>query len=223
MLQIDGFAFHLYGLFHRNDMHPDAVTALPHERRHMLKRQSRHMLEEQRHLRVLLDHLRVHIEKLTAAGYKHGQYILFLPLRVLPVVLQNAFHGHLLQLRFQLSGRNTRKPHHLRQGLRLTHAHLQRDLSLLVGQHARQTPVLRIISGDLLDSQLLGNPVRDHLTQLYDALPLRLTVIRLMLRIYVLRIFLPVKSSLHIPLLSLPAAASPSTLSSLLPSWRRSE
>ncbi len=161
------------------------------------------MFKEQCYLRMLFYHLAVHVEEFCRTRHKHRQQILFLMLRILPIIFQNSLDGHLLQLRFQLFRRNPRKLHDLRQSLRLAYPQFQRDLCLLIRHHTGQSPILRVILSDLPDSQLLRNPVCHHLAQLHNALPRRFTVIGFVLWINVIRILLLVQFSLHTRLPSL--------------------
>ena len=123
MLNVQRLVLGLDGFFHGDNVHADACTARRHHGGDMLQRQKSHPLKERRHFRVFGDLLLIHVKKLSAAGHKHRQYVLFLPARVLPVILQQAHAGHFVQKRFQFFGSFAGGLYDLRQGHRLAHLH----------------------------------------------------------------------------------------------------
>ena len=84
-------------LLHRNDMHPDAGAARRHHRRHLLKGKPRHIFKKFCDNRMFFGLLLVHHHELRAAGHEHRKHILFMPVRIFPVVLDHADDRHLIQ------------------------------------------------------------------------------------------------------------------------------
>ncbi len=171
LLQPDGLLLRLNGFFHRDHVHTDARASGGHHRRDLLQGQHGHALKERRHLRVLVDLAPPHIQKLGAAGNEQGQDVPLLMVRVLavqifPVVLDDAQPGHLVQQLLQGGLLHLRQLHQLRDGLGLADAHFQGHVHHLVGHHAVQTPVFRVVHRGLQP-----DPVGDHGAQLQQVLP----------------------------------------------------
>ena len=129
--------------------------------------QEGHVVEHLAQLRILLHLPGHHVRHLGDAGDEHLHVVLLLVLGVLPVVLHGAAHAGLLEQLFHVLGVLAGDLRDLGEGLGLTLAHLEHDLSRLVGGHrAVQNDVLRVVLGDLLDAEFLRNSVGDHFTEL---------------------------------------------------------
>ena len=173
MLHAGGLVLGLNGLFHGDDVHPDARPSGGHHGGDLLQRQEGHPLEEGGNLRMLLDLLHAHVEELRAAGDELGQdpallVAGILPVQILPVVFQQADEAHVRQQLFQLFGLQTGELLELDEGLGLSDPHFQGHVRHLVGDQPGQAPVLRVVSGDA--AQFGGDPVGNHPAQPDDLL-----------------------------------------------------
>ena len=163
MLKVDGGVLRLNGLLHRDDMHADAGTAGRHHGGDLLQGQAGHTLEEVTHLGVLLQDGVVHVGELGAAGDEHGQHPLLGTGGVLPVVLDDAAEGHLIQETKEFFFLHTGEFHKLRQSLGLAHLHFHCHFRHFVRQQQGKAPILGVILGELLEAQFHGDAVGDHL------------------------------------------------------------
>ena len=171
LFQPDGLLLRLDGLLHRDDVHADAGASGRHHGGDLLQRQHGHALKERRHLRVLIDLASAHVQELGAAGHEQRQDIALLvggvlAVQIFPVVLDDAQPGHIIQQLLQRLALHLRQLHQLLNGLGLADAHFQRHVHHLVGHHAVQTPVLRVVHGGLQ-----ADAVGDHAAQLQQVLP----------------------------------------------------
>ena len=167
MLDGDGLVLVLDRLFNRDDMHADAVAAGRDQVRFALERQEGHFVECIRELGVFLDLPEHHVRHLGDAGDEELDIPLLLVLRILPVVLHDAVHGgvgeQLLDPRLGLAGELC----DLRGGLGLAQAHFQHDRrDLIVGTGAVENGVLRVVLGQTLETELVGEAVGDHFAKI---------------------------------------------------------
>ena len=174
LLQAHGLVLRFDGLFHGDHVHADAGASGRHHGGDLFQGQEGHPLEEGRHLGMLVHLAAAHIEKLRAAGDELGQNIaLFvvgvLPVQILPVILDQAHPGHVVQQLLQGLPLQLGQLHQLPDGLGLADAHLQGHVRHFVADQVRQAPVFRIVALDALE--LGGHPVGDHGHQLGDLGP----------------------------------------------------
>ena len=163
VLKVNGGVLRLDGLLHGDDMHTDACAAGRHHGSDLLQGQAGHALEEVTHLGVLLQDGVVHVGELGAAGYEHGQHPLLGAGGILPVVLDNAAEGHLVQQCEEFFFLHARELYQLRQGLGLAYLHFRCHFRHFVRQQQGKAPILGVILGELLEAQFYGNAVGDHL------------------------------------------------------------
>ena len=178
MLDGDGLIVHLDSLLHRNHMHTDAGAARRHHEGYLFQRAAAHALKEPAQLGMLFQHFVVHVGKFRAARHKHGKHILFLVARILPVVLDHAVVGQLLQDLLHILPVFSADAHHILQSLWLALFHQKRHLRHLIGTHHGKTDVLRRLFVDLFQAQHHRRPVRDELRQFGDGLPERFLRVR---------------------------------------------
>ena len=197
MLKVDGFIFHLNGLFHRNDMHTNTGTTFRYERCDLFQRQTGHMFKKCPHLRIAVQNAGIHIEKFSTTRHVHRQYILFDMGIIFPVVFQETLAGHFFEQCFTLVLCQSGKLHHLIESFRLSDTHFQSQLCFLIRQDAGQSPVLRIVTGDLFQTQLLRDTVSDLFAKFCDWLAKRLVGIRGEFRVNVVRVQLFIQFFVH--------------------------
>ena len=174
LLQAHGLVLRFDGLFHGDHVHADAGASGRHHGGDLFQGQEGHPLEEGRHLGMLVHLAAPHVEELGAAGDELGQNVpLFvvgvLPVQILPVILDQAHPGHVVQQLLQGLPLQLGQLHQLPDGLGLADAHLQGHVRHFVTDQVRQAPVFRIVALDALE--LGGHPVGDHGHQLGDLGP----------------------------------------------------
>ena len=150
MLDGNGLVLHLNCLLDRNNMHSDSCASWWHHRSHFFERDTAHSLKKASHLRMLLEHLLIHIRKLGTSRNEHRKYPLLLMLRILPVVLDKTIVGHLCELLFKIISVHAGQLDHVIHGTWHTLLHLDGNLSLLVGTDWCKTDVLRRFFGNFL-------------------------------------------------------------------------
>ena len=170
LLQTDGLIFRFDSFFYRDDVHTDTSASGRHHGGDLLQRQHGHALKECGHLGMLVDLAFPHIQELGTAGYKQRQdpaffVIWVLAVQIFPVVFQQTQPGHFIQQLFQRLSLHLGQLHHLADGLGLADAHLQCHVHHLVGQHAVQPPVFRVVHGGFQ-----ADAVCDHCPQLQQVL-----------------------------------------------------
>ena len=109
-------------------------------------------------LGVLLELLLVHERELRGARNEHGQHVLLVVLRVLPVVLDDALDGERVEKLLHVLGGHATGTDHLRKRHGHAHLHAAGELGLLLGHDGGESPVVGI--GNL---GLVANAVRDLL------------------------------------------------------------
>ena len=142
VLDIDRLVRGRDSLLDRDDVHADASASGRHHAGDLRQRQKRHALEKLRDLRVLLHLLEVHVHQLRRAGHEDRQHPLLVVIGVLPVVLKQADHGHLVKELLDVDRILARLFAHLRRGGRDTYLHRERKLRHLVGDDAGQAIIL---------------------------------------------------------------------------------
>ena len=163
VFKVNGGVLRLDGFLHGDNVHTDARAAGRHHGSDLLQGQAGHTLEEVTHLGVLLQDGVIHVGELGAAGYEHGQHPLLGTGGILPVVLDDAAEGHLVQEAEKFFLLHTRELYQFRQGLGLAHLHFHCHFRHFVRQQQGKAPILGVILGELLEAQLYGDAVGDHL------------------------------------------------------------
>ena len=146
----------LNGALNGNHVHTYAGTSRRHQLRGHFQRQIRHALKQCRYLRMLLQLVLIHHGKLSGAGHKHGQHVLFFTLGVFPVVLNDAFDGHAVEKLLQFWSRQTRGALQCREGHGHAHFHVLGNGGFFFGHHRCDTPVFRVIFGHFV-AEAVGN------------------------------------------------------------------
>ena len=142
VLDIDRLVRGRDGLLDRDDVHADAGASGRHHAGDLRQRQERHALEKLRDLRMLLDLLQVHVHQLCRAGHEDRQRPLLVVIGVLPVVLEQADHGHLVKQLLHVDGILADLLADLGRCGRDTDLHRERKLRHLVGDDAGQAIIL---------------------------------------------------------------------------------
>ena len=150
VLDVRGLVLVLDGLLDGDDVHPDAGTAGRDQLGHGLEREEGHALEEGADLGMLVELRLVHDSELSRAGHEHREYVLLGLGGVLPGVLDDALDGHRVEDRLEFLGGPARRLDELVHGHRLAPAHAPRDLGLLLGHDAGETPVVGVLARDLV-------------------------------------------------------------------------
>ena len=168
VLDIDRLVRGRDGLLDRDDVHADAGASGRHHAGDLRQRQKRHALEKPRDLRVLLHLLEVHVHQLGRTGHKDRQHPLLVVVGVLPVVLEQANHGHLVKQLLHIDRVLAELLADLSRRGRDTHVHRERELRHLVGDDAGQAIILGRILVELRHAELDVHAVRDLFAQLQD-------------------------------------------------------
>ena len=168
VLHVDRLVRGRDGLLDRDDVHADTGASGRHHAGDLRQRQKRHALEKPRDLRVLFHLLKVHVHQLGRAGHEDRQRPLLVVVGVLPVVLEQADHGHLVKELLDVDRVLARLFAHLRRCGRDTHVHRERELRHLVGDDAGQAVILGRILVELRHAELDIHAVRDLFAQLQD-------------------------------------------------------
>ena len=168
VLHIDRLVRGRDGLLDRDDVHADAGASGRHHAGDLRQRQKRHALEKLCDLRMLLDLLQVHVHQLRRTGHEDRQRPLLMMVGVLPVVLEQADHGHLVKQLLDVDRILSRLFAHLRRGGRHAHLHRERKLRHLVGDDAGQAIILGRILVELRHAELDVHTVRDLFAQLQN-------------------------------------------------------
>ena len=142
VLDIDRLVRGRDGLLDRDDVHADAGASGRHHAGDLRQRQKRHALEKLRDLRMLLDLLQVHVHQLGRAGHEDRQRPLLVVIGVLPVVLEQADHGHLVKQLLHVDGVLADLLADLGRRGRDAHLHRECKLRHLVGDDAGQAVIL---------------------------------------------------------------------------------
>ena len=142
VLDIDRLVRGRDGLLDRDDVHADAGASGRHHAGDLRQRQKRHALEKLRDLRMLLHLLQVHVHQLCRAGHEDRQRPLLVMVGVLPVVLEQADHGHLVKQLLHVDGILAELLADLGRCGRHAHLHRERKLRHLVGNDAGQAIIL---------------------------------------------------------------------------------
>ena len=150
VLDVRGLVLVLDGLLDGDDVHADAGAAGRDQLGHGLEREESHALEEGADLGMVVELCLVHDGELGRAGHEHGEHVLLGLGGVLPGVLDDALDGHRVEDRLELLGGPARRLDELVQGHRLATGHDLRDLGLLVGHDAGETPVVGVLARDLV-------------------------------------------------------------------------
>ena len=150
------------------DVHADAGTSGRHHAGDLRQRQKRHALEKLCDLRVRLHLLEVHVHQLRRTGHEDRQRPLFVMVGVLPVVLEQADHGHLVKQLLHVDGVLADLLADLGRCGRDTDLHRERKLRHFVGDDAGQAVILGRILVELGHAELHVHAVRDLFAQLQD-------------------------------------------------------
>ena len=168
VLHVDRLVRGRDGLLDRDDVHADTGASGRHHAGDLRQRQKRHALEKLRDLRVRLHLLEIHVHQLGRTGHEDRQRPLLVMVGVLPVVLEQADHGHLVKELLDVDRVLARLFAHLRRCGRDTHVHRERELRHLVGDDAGQAVILGRILVELGHAELHVHAVRDLFAQLQD-------------------------------------------------------
>ena len=168
VLHIDRLVRGRNGLLDRDDVHADAGASGRHHAGDLRQRQERHALEKLCDLRVRLHLLEVHVHQLRRTGHEDRQRPLLVMVGVLPVVLEQADHGHLVKQLLDVDRILARLFAHLRRGGRDTDLHRERKLRHLVGDDAGQAVILGRILVELRHAELDVHTVCDLLAKFQD-------------------------------------------------------
>ena len=168
VLDIDRLVRGRDGLLDRDDVHADAGASGRHHAGDLRQRQKRHALEKLRDLRMLLDLLQVHVHQLRRAGHEDRQRPLLVVVGVLPVVLEQADHGHLVKQLLHIDGILADLLADLGRRGRDAHLHRERELRHLVGDDAGQAVVLGRGLVELGHAELDVHTVGDLLAKFQD-------------------------------------------------------
>ena len=152
-----------YFLFHRDDVHADAVAAGAHHGRDILQRQECHPLKERRHRRVPVHAVRARVEKLRTAGDEERDPVPLLALirtgravvvvMIAVVVFDDAVHRSEIQ-QFAHAFRGKLGLVHLAQlliGIPFAQLHPEEHVHLVLGQDLPEAPVFGIGGLDARD------------------------------------------------------------------------
>ena len=142
VLDIDRLVRGRDGLLDRDDVHADAGASGRHHAGDLRQRQKRHALEKLSDLRMPLDLLQVHVHQLRRTGHEDRQRPLLVMVGVLPVVLEQADHGHLVKQLLHVDGILAYLLADLGRCGRDTDLHRERKLRHLVGDDAGQAIIL---------------------------------------------------------------------------------
>ena len=168
VLHIDRLVRGRDGLLDRDDVHADTGASGRHHAGDLRQRQKRHALEKLRDLRVRLHLLQVHVHQLRRTGHEDRQRPLFVMVGVLPVVLEQADHGHLVKQLLHVDGILAYLLADFGRCGRDTDLHRERKLRHLVGDDAGQAVILGRILVELGHAELHVHAVRDLFAQLQD-------------------------------------------------------
>ena len=160
VLDGDGGVGGVDGLFHRDDVHADAVAAGRHEVGLALQREEGHLVEALGELGVLFNLIQNHVRHLGDAGNEQLDIPLLLMLGIFPVVLHDAVHGGVGEqfhnTLFGLAG----EFRDFSRGLRLAQAHLQHDFrDFVIGTCAVENDVFRVFLRQPLNAELVFSPL----------------------------------------------------------------
>ena len=168
VLDIDRLVCGRDGLLDRDDVHADAGTSGRHHAGDLRQRQKRHALEKLRDLRVRLHLLEVHVHQLGRARHEDRQRPLLVMVGVLPVVLEQADHGHLVKQLLHVDGILADLFADFGRCGRDTDLHRECKFRHLVGDDAGQAVILGRILVELGHAELHVHAVRDLFAQLQD-------------------------------------------------------
>ena len=168
VLDVDRLVRGRDSLLDRDDVHADASASGRHHAGDLRQRQKRHALEKLPDLRVLLHLLEVHVHQLRRTGHEDRQRPLLVMVGVLPVVLEQADHGHLVKQLLDVDRILSRLFAHLGRCGRHAHLHRERELRHLVGDDAGQAIILGRILVELRHAELDVHTVRDLFAQLQN-------------------------------------------------------
>ena len=142
VLDIDRLVRGRDGLLDRDDVHADAGASGRHHAGDLRQRQESHALKKLCDLRMLLDLLEIHVHQLCSAGHEDRQRPLLVVVGVLPVVLEQADHGHLVKQLLHVDGVFADLLADLSRRSRHAHLHCECNLCHLVGDDAGQAIIL---------------------------------------------------------------------------------
>ena len=160
MLDADGLGLGRNGFFNGDNMHADTGSAGRDELGHGVEGLRGHRVEEIAHLGMLGNGRHPHVEELGRAGNEQRQNVLLMTVLVFPVVFDKTDGGHLLKLRLELFNvpagglGDLLEGHGYALGL-----HAQSDTDHVVVKHLSKSPVFRLVLGDRLEAELIGNAV----------------------------------------------------------------
>ena len=170
MLNVQGLTLLGDGLFHGDHVEAQARAAGRHHVGDGGQGQIRHLIGELTHLGMSGLQLLVEHQVLRAAHNEHGDNILLVAIRIVPVILHNAGLGQLVQQRLNSGLVPFQLLCQLRRGVGLAHLHFQHQLGHLVGENGVQHPVFRAALVHFGLPQLDIHAVGDVLCQFYNDL-----------------------------------------------------
>lgn len=157
------------------------------------------MFKESSHLRVRVQDVCVHVEKFcTSCRHTSVTHTVFRASDSPSCIPEDLFLTFLPAALHIFSLPKLVEFHDLCQCLRFSHTKFYCQFCFLIGEHARKSPVIRIVSGNLFQSQFLRN-LSDLFAQFRDRLPERFVRIRGESWIDIIRIQLFFQFFLHPP------------------------
>ena len=148
-------------------MHAHAIAAGRHQMGLAHQRQEGHLVKGFCQFRILLHLPEDHVGHLGDAGDEELDVPLLLVLGIFPVILHNAMLGGVGEQLFDALLALAGELCDLCGGLGLAQAHFQHDFGdLVAGACPVQNDVLRVVFGQSLDAEFVGDTVGDHFAKI---------------------------------------------------------